>query len=175
MTPSRPTPDDYPPYFGRYVDLVPPGDVLQGLARTGEGTARALSLLSETEAGAAYAPGKWSIKAVAAHVADTERVMALRLLWAARRDPAPLPGFDQDAWSACARPDGRAIADLAADLAAVRGATLTLAAGLDAPSWRGACTVDGRAMGAGAIVYVIAGHELHHRAVLARRYGLTFN
>lgn len=174
MAPPQPTPDEYPPAFGRYVALVPAGDVLAGLARSGQAVVRALSGLSEGEAGAAYAPGKWSVKAVAVHVADTERVMALRLLWAARRDPAPLPGFDQDAWSANARPDGRAIADVAADLAAVRAATLALAAGLDAAAWRGASTVDGRRMGAAAILYVIAGHELHHRGVLAQRYGLTF-
>ena len=43
-----------------------------------------------------YAPTKWSIKEVIGHIADTERIMAYRLLSIARGETAELPGYNDD-------------------------------------------------------------------------------
>jgi hypothetical protein len=110
------------------------------------------------------------VKDVLGHVADTERVMALRLLWGARSDASPLPGFEQDAWVAAADASAIPLHRVAANLAATRQATLALAQTLSDAQWLGTATVGGRNMSARALLYVIAGHELHHQNVLRQRY-----
>src|SRR2546430_12744431 len=87
-------------------------------------TQRLLAGLSDAKALHRYAAGKWSIKEVIGHVADTERVYAYRALRFARADATALPGFDENAWVPAGSFDARSLADLACEPAAVRPATL---------------------------------------------------
>ena len=52
----------------------------------------------EAKAGYRYAEGKWSVREVVGHMADTERIMTYRLLRIARGDETPLAGFDENAY-----------------------------------------------------------------------------
>ncbi|MDE3166153.1 MAG: DinB family protein [Acidobacteriota bacterium] len=45
------------------------------------------------------APGKWSVRQILAHLADTELVMAVRIRLVAAEENPPLTPFDQDAWA----------------------------------------------------------------------------
>ena len=45
------------------------------------------------------APGKWSIRQIIAHLADTETVYAHRMRQIAAEDNATIVAFDQDAWA----------------------------------------------------------------------------
>jgi hypothetical protein len=45
------------------------------------------------------APGKWTIRQLIAHVADTELVAATRLRLVVAEDDPPLPPFDQEKWA----------------------------------------------------------------------------
>jgi uncharacterized damage-inducible protein DinB len=45
------------------------------------------------------APGKWSVRHVLRHLADSELVWAWRLRLALAQDRPPLTGYDQDAWA----------------------------------------------------------------------------
>lgn len=47
-----------------------------------------------------WAPGKWSINEVLAHLADTEIVFAVRLRHTIAEDGHVIQPFDQDAWAA---------------------------------------------------------------------------
>jgi hypothetical protein len=69
-----------------------------------------------------------------------------------------------------ARFGARRLADLLAELRAVRGATVALFGGLDAEELARRGVASGKEMTARAIAYIIAGHELHHRAILRERY-----
>jgi hypothetical protein len=44
-------------------------------------------------------PGKWTIRQIAAHLADSELVIASRLRWIAAEPGSPLKAFDQDKWA----------------------------------------------------------------------------
>lgn len=46
------------------------------------------------------APGKWSIREQAAHLADAELVISARFRWIAAEPGAVLPAWDQDKWAA---------------------------------------------------------------------------
>jgi hypothetical protein len=110
---------------------------------------------------------------VAGHLSDCERVFAYRALWIARGDTTPLPGFEEDDWMKAAPFGHRELADVLAELASVRQATLTLLRGLDAPAFTRTGTSNSAPISVRALAYCIAGHELHHLSVLRERYGIS--
>jgi hypothetical protein len=170
---ARPAAAEYVPYFGRYISRVPEGaDVLALLAEQLETTGALLGGLDETAAKARYAPGKWSVQELTGHLADTERIMAYRALCVARGEAAPLPGFDEDAYVAAAAFDARPWAEVLEEWRAVRRATLALFRGLPAAALARIGTANGGPMSPRALAYIIAGHEMHHLAVLRERYGV---
>ena len=165
----RPAPSEYAPFYAGYVAAVP----AEALAGTLRAQPDALGrLLDGAEADAAYAPGKWTVRQVLVHVADTERVFAYRALCFARGDATPLPSFDENAWVAAAVVSGRTLAQTLAEFRAVRAATVALVDGLPAAAWDRAGTASGNPMTVRGAAFVIAGHTAHHMAVLRDRYGL---
>lgn len=167
---ERPVPEEYDPYFGRYVERVPAGDLISILEEQFETTSALLQRVPAEHADYAYAPGKWAIKDVVGHLSDTERIMSFRALWIARDDGVQLPGFDQDRFVAGAGFGRRTLGALLAEFRAVRAATLTLLEGFGPEAWTRRGIVDGREISVRALTCIIAGHELHHRAVLEERY-----
>jgi len=167
---TRPSPGEYAPYYGRYIDLVPDGDVLDLLGRQVEETAQLVESLSDRDADFRYAEGKWSIKEVIGHVADTERIMVYRALCFARGEPVALPGFDEDEYVRRARFASRGLPDLVAELRAVRASTLPFFAALDAEELERKGTANSRPYTVRAVAYIVAGHERHHTKALAERY-----
>jgi DinB superfamily len=92
----RPADDEYVASYGRYISLVPEGDIRTILAKQNESTITLLRGLSESQGGYRYAPGKWSIKELVAHLSDAERIFAGRALRFARADETALPGFEEN-------------------------------------------------------------------------------
>jgi hypothetical protein len=90
---ERPEADEYAPFYGRYVTLVPTGDLVRVLDRQVARTATLLDGVPREREKWAYAPGKWTIREVVGHLADVERVMAYRALRIARGDETELPGL----------------------------------------------------------------------------------
>ena len=170
--PMIPRPDaaEHPPYFSRYVDLVPDGNLLLTLRSQLHDTLASIRGMDEADGGFRYLPGKWSIRQVLGHVIDTERVMAYRALHFARGDAAPLPSMDQDQFVAGADSDARTLADLADEFEHVRLATIALFRPLrdEALARRGIAS--GAQCSVRALAWIIAGHELHHGAILRERY-----
>jgi len=172
---QRPDPSEYAPYYGTYVDQLPAGDVIDQLETHGRDTAALLAGIPEDRAGFRYAPGKWSLKEVVGHLTDTERIFAYRALRFSRADRTPIPGFEQDDYVAAANFDGRTLADLAAEFAAVRAASLALFKSLDDTALARRGTANDVEFSARSIPFIIAGHERHHLGVLRERYlpGIT--
>jgi len=168
---TRPGADEYAPYYGRYIERVPAGDVTQTLEAGLRDTLALLgSQAARSRADHRYAAGKWSVKEVLGHVIDAERVFAYRMLRFGRGDETPLPGFDENAYTPAGEFDSRTLDDLLEEYRAVRGATLHLVRGLPAAAWSRRGEASGFAISVRALAHVIAGHELHHRAVLTERY-----
>lgn len=169
---QRPGPDELAPFFQRYVDRVPDGDVLAHLQAQGERSRTLLAALPAVKAEFAYAAGKWPVKRLWQHVVDGERLFCYRALCIARGEQAPLPGFDEDLYAANDGTESRSLAAVVADYAAVRAATHTLFAGFDEAAWARRGIANGKPVSVRALVWTIAGHELHHLAVLRERYGV---
>ncbi|HEX6644622.1 MAG TPA: DinB family protein [Gemmatimonadales bacterium] len=167
---TRPAPAEFDPYYGTYVNAVPDGDVLEVLARGGEETFALLSALPEEMGSHRYAPGKWTIRDVAQHLADSERVFCYRALRFARGDTTPLPGFDQNPYADAAKADRRPLTAIATELRALRQATLSLVQSLDDEMLARSGVASGCPVSVRALVWIIAGHERHHMRVLRERY-----
>lgn len=167
---GRPGRGEYSQFYAGYVARVPEGDIIAILRGQLRETASLLAPLSERQADFAYAPGKWTIREVIGHIADTERVMACRALRIARADTTPLPAFDENEYVPQGRFGERSLAGLLSEAEAVRAASVALFAGLPASAWEHLGTASGATISVRALACIIAGHELHHRALLKDRY-----
>jgi hypothetical protein len=167
-TVGRPESSEYAHYYERYVSLVPEEDIIQALSQQIKETLTFLQTVPDGDK--RYAPGKWSIKEVVGHMIDAERVFAYRSLHMARRDPAPLPGFEQDDWVAAADFSAIDLGELAAELNEVRQANLRLYRQLSQDAWVRRGTASGNEISVRALAYIIAGHERYHLDILRTRY-----
>ena len=168
----KPRTEEHAEYYGRYIKLVG-DDALAALRAQSASTPRMLSGLSEAQAMHRYAPGKWSVKEVVGHILDAERVFAYRALSIARADSTALPGFDENAWVPAGNFDRRPMTDLVGDYQTVRAATVALFASLDEEALVRVGTANDQPFSVRALAHIMAGHELHHVAILRERYGLS--
>jgi uncharacterized damage-inducible protein DinB len=167
---ARPAPDEYAPYYERYISLVPEGDVAETLERQAAETAALLRGLTEEQGDARYEPGKWSVKELIGHLSDTERILSYRLLRVARADRTPIEGFDQDPYVANSNAGARTLQSLAGEFARVRAATLALVRSLDDAAWSRVGVANENEISVRALAHIIAGHEAHHVGILRERY-----
>lgn len=167
---SRPEETEYLSYYGKYVSLVPEGEILATLGQQVNETLELLRNIPESQGGFRYAPGKWSIKELVGHMLDGERIFAYRALRFARNDRTPLPGFEQDDYIRYASFDDCLLGDLAAEFATVRQSSLFLFKHLNEEAWTRRGVASDSEVSVRALAYIIAGHELHHRRILRDKY-----
>lgn len=170
---TRPSRSEYAEFYSGYVGAAPDGDILETLEREGE---RALSFFRAVPAERtrfAYAPGKWTVSQVLAHLSDAERVFSYRALRFGRGDETPLPGFDQEVIAPHSHANERRWEDLLDEFRGVRAGSLHLFRSFDAADWRRTGVASGHPISVRALAWIVAGHELHHRRVLVERYGLA--
>ncbi len=170
---DRPDPSEYAAFYGRYVALVPAGDLLDLFDAQADDLAVCAVGVREARAAHRYAEGKWTVREVFGHVADTERVFADRILRIGRGDATPLPGFDENAYAAHAGFEARPMASVADEFAAVRASTIALLRGLPTEAWTRIGTASGHGVSVRALACIAYGHAAHHRAILAERYGIV--
>jgi uncharacterized protein (TIGR03083 family) len=168
---GRPLPGEFADYAAADIAYVDGDDAIAALEAQCDRVRSLLSPLDDDAVdGVTYAPGKWMLKDVVAHLADDERVFAYRMLCVARGDPLPLPGFDERRYADAAKATGRSWPALLADYAAVRQATLTLLDGLPAEAWTRRGMVNGYEASVRGLAFHIAGHELRHLRAIETLY-----
>jgi DinB superfamily len=165
--PERGEVDDY--YF-TYIDKVPEGDIRRIVAAQAGEALAFLESIPDEKTLHRYAPGKWSIRDVLAHVNDTERLFAYRAFWFARGFDTALPSFDQDVAARTAGADVRAWQSHLDEFRAVRAATVALLDSLPDEAWGRAGVASGYPFTVRGLAYITAGHVAHHLGVLRDRY-----
>ena len=167
---ERPGADEHAPYYGSYIAEAPTGDLIKALESQRADVLATLNGVPESRGGHRYAEGKWSIREVIAHICDSERVFAYRLLRFARGDASPLASFDENAFAKASEADARTLADLAEEFAAVRGATIALVRPMRDEQMARRGSASGKEISARALAWIVAGHAQHHLRVLRERY-----
>ena len=168
---TAPQPNEYHPAQANYVQLAAAfEDVIMLLNSLKDSTYHTFATLPKDKADYAYAPGKWTIKEMLGHMIDTERIFAYRMFCFSRGEQKDLPTFEQNDYAAAADYSNRTLADVANEFKHLREANLYVINNLS----DGQIALFGKAGGypisTKAMLYVMAGHELHHLNILKERY-----
>ncbi len=173
MTIARPAQIEFAPFYAGYVAKVSDHGPL-ALMKDQIAVFEKLRGLAEAKGDHRYADGKWSVKELIGHMADTERVFSYRLVRIARADKTPLAGFDENAWAAVAPHGKRRLADVVEELIAVRRSTIALVESLDETAVANTGVANNNPVTGRAICWIIPGHAQHHLGILAERYGVGY-
>src|SRR5262245_42297605 len=168
----RPREAEYAPFFHGYVQLVPELNILDALESQVGVVRHVASMVSKEQELFFYAPGKWTIRQVAGHLGDGERVFGFRAFSFSRLDETPLPGFDENGYVERSRSNDLPLTELVEDFIAARAANLRLLKTLTPEQWRGSGTANGKSITVRALAYVMVGHVRHHLHLLKERYGI---
>ena len=169
-TTTRPAATDFAPYYGRYIDTVPDGDLIETLGRQRAEMRQLLGGIDEQKARHRYAPEKWSVAEVLGHVIDAERVFSYRAVTFARGDTAQLPSFDENGWAAVSNAGQRSIKSLLEEYDAVRASTISLFKSFTDSEYARSGVASQNPVTVRALAFIIAGHERHHLEILRERY-----
>lgn len=164
------SPEQVPSFYQGYVARVSHHELITALESSSEETGRLLSQIPESLGTFTYASGKWTIKELLQHMIDAERVFAFRALTFARNDNTHLPPFDENAYVPESNAHALSITELAGSMERLRATTLDLFRSFTPEMLKRRGVANKNEMSVEGIGYIIAGHELHHTAILDERY-----
>ena len=158
------------PYYFTYIDRVAAGDIRR-IIRDQEMEVVALAeSISEEQSRRRYAPDKWSIREVLAHLNDCERLFVFRAFWFARGFDSPLPSFDQNIAMAACGADARSWRSHLDEFRQTRASTVAFFDGLPEAAWDRRGIASDNPFTVRALAYMVAGHVIHHVEILEQRY-----
>lgn len=164
---------EYAPFYAGYISHVAGRDLFALLREQRDVLARLPGAVAPDREGFRYAAGKWSVREVVGHLCDAERLFGVRAFCFSRGEQAPLPGFDENAYVDNGGYEARPLADVVAELVALRDANLLFFGALTAEQWPRTGIANGLTISVRALAHVTAGHCEHHLAILRERYGVA--
>jgi len=167
---DRPTEKEYAAYFGKYIDLVPKGNVIKIMEKQNEQFCEFLAQVSEKKADYRYADGKWSIREVIGHMIDAELVFLYRALRFSRNDSTKLAGFEQDDFIAHSNYSQQSLTDLIEQFYLLRKTSVSFFKSLSKAMWSNKGTASGNQGTVRAIAFIMAGHVIHHMQIINKKY-----
>jgi DinB family protein len=167
---GRPQADEAQEYYFTYIHKVEGDDICAILEAQGPLTIALLETISPAQSLYRYEPGKWTIREAAGHVNDVERLVVSRAMWFARGFDTELPSFDQHVAVAASDANDRTWASLVEEFRTIRASTLTFFRGLSAEAWHRRGIASGNPFSVRACAFIVAGHVIHHNAILRERY-----
>lgn len=167
----KPAPGEYAEYAIMYISLLPDdGNILSHLKENGETLKQLFHSIPDEKLNFRYEANKWSIKEILQHIIDDERIYTYRALRFARADNTNLPGFDQEPYAEYSKADERTISDLLEEYRVVRLATISLFEYMPEDAFLRGGIASNHYVTVRALLFHIAGHELHHLNILKERY-----
>jgi uncharacterized damage-inducible protein DinB len=168
---EKPAAGEFPSYASMYIDLLPDdGRILQHLEENYNATQKLIRPLPAEKLLYRYAENKWTIKEVLVHIIDDERIYAYRAMCFARGEKKPLPGFEQDDYASNSGANERDIDNIMEEYEAVRRSTIALFNGFADAALTKTGIANNNNVSVRALVYHLAGHELHHINLIRVRY-----
>jgi hypothetical protein len=157
-------------YYFTYINQVGEGDIRAILRAQLPETLSLLGGISEEKSLHRYAADKWTIRQVASHLNDCERMFTFRALWFARGFDTSLPSFDQNIAIATAGADARTLKSHADEFRHIRDATLAFFDQLPEEAWMRRGIASDNPFSVRALAFITAGHVTHHLRILRERY-----
>lgn len=168
----RPSPSDYSPFSETYVSLVETGEVRTMLKASLKTMEFFLQTIPFEKADYAYADGKWTVKEVLQHCIDTEKVFAFRAMCFARGEKQPLPGFDQNEYSANVDVTKRSLESLQIEMLLARQASVILFEHLRDEDLHKKGIASDHSVSVLSLGYILIGHWRHHEILFKEKYGI---
>ncbi|MEO5996518.1 MAG: DinB family protein [Chitinophagaceae bacterium] len=157
-------------FIRRYINLVKETDINEALSKNGKTFRKLLNGIPAYKFDYSYATDKWTLKEVLQHVIDAERVFSFRAIWFARKDPSPLPGFEENDWAAVSHGSTRNWEDMIDEFRSLRKATKFLFASFTDEELNYTGTANNNQLSVAAIGFLCAGHIQHHMNIINERY-----
>ena len=170
ITPRKPQNEESGEYFKRYINLVKTENIVVVLKNQLTEIEQLFREWPVNKWDHSYAKEKWTIKEVLIHMMDAERILAYRALRIARNDKTSLPGFDQDEFAPYMNAANRSIESIKKEYRAVRMATIALVENLDDSALSRIGTASNDPASPLAMIFVIAGHQIHHMNAVREKY-----
>ena len=167
---AKPNAVDYPEYFGKYISLVNEDNLYDAFKNQFPKLELFLGSIDETRSSFAYAPGKWTLKELLQHTIDTERIFNYRALCYARKEPASLPGFDENLYAENSNGNGRDWNSLINEMINVRRSTEDLYKSFTEEMLALKGTANNKTMTVLGLGYTTIGHVYHHINIVNERY-----
>jgi len=166
----RPDLSRVPEFFHKYINEVIDEDLMKAFKNNTTSLETFFKKIPETKHDYRYGDGKWTIKEVVQHITDAERVFCYRALCFARKDPTPLPGFDENIFADNAKADKKKWHELIDEFFAVRKSTELLFASFDKEQLEAEGISNGRTNYVLGLGFICVGHCNHHKRIIEERY-----
>jgi len=163
--------NEYPEFFGRYIDRFSAEMLLDALDEQLDVLEKRYKQIPSHKVNYRYAEGKWSVAELLGHVNDTERVFQYRALRIAR-DQSQNPGFDHNAFVEARDLTDVNLQDLWDEWYTIRMASISLFSNLSPAELKTMSVGSGPNFSVRACGYIMAGHLAHHLDVLTNNYEL---
>lgn len=156
-------------YTRAILDLVGERDPLGILKETARALRDAVAGLSDAELSVPEREGKWSIRQVVRHLADSELVWAWRLRLVLAQERPQITGYDQDAWAERLAYGDADVTESIEEFAIVRRGNLRLLAAADRAAFeRVGVHAERGEESVAHMMRLYAGHDLLHRDQITR-------
>jgi len=156
-------------YHRDYVGKVPDGNILDRLKDQSQTVPVFIANLPEDQLEVVHAPYGWKIRTVVEHCCDAERVFGYRVLRFSTGDKTELSGWDENHYAACGYGNANGTQQLADEFASLRNSNIALINRLRSSAFDEMGVADGRKVSVRTIIWLMAGHWLHHESILKKR------
>jgi hypothetical protein len=157
-------------FYQNYIKKAPDNNVVKAIQKNARNFRRLLKHIPKKKYDYAYAEGKWTIRELVQHVIDAERVFSYRATSIARKDPTPLPSFDENVWASNSQAANRGWKDMLDEFSSLRRANEILFESLTEEQLRSIGVASNKEINVLALGYIIAGHAEHHISIIKERY-----
>ena len=159
-----------PAFYHKYIERVNEENVIDAIQSMHNELSSFLTAIPESKWMHKYAEDKWTIKELVQHVTDAERIFCYRALCFSRNEKSALPGFDENEYVIASNANNRSKEQILDELRTVQAATLSLFASFTDTQLNAQGIANGNPIYVKAIGYIVAGHAIHHMAILKERY-----
>jgi hypothetical protein len=157
-------------FYQNYISKAPDENVVKAIRKNGRNLRKFLKGIPKKKHDFAYAEGKWTIRELVQHIIDAERVFSYRATSIARKDPTPLPSFDENVWAVNSQASSRRWKEMLEEFRRLRQANELLFAAFSEEQLRSIGVASNKEINVLALGYIIAGHAEHHIVILKERY-----
>ena len=167
---TKPSPEEFPDFYGKYIALVNSENLIEALTEQGRQFNEFIYSVPPEKFDYRYAEGKWMVKEIISHILDAERIFAYRALRFARNDKTPLSGFEENDYVLQSNAANRTMDSMLEEMTHVRCSTILLFFSFTNEMALRKGIANGREISVRSIGYIIAGHMQHHMNVIKERY-----